>query len=1078
MTTRTSISPTPSTIDVDSAIERAEQLLTASLSGSTRAERRQQHRLAGIVHDDRLRALTFALTDEVLRFDDDRRGAARFRAIVDELGVPRSLGPVDRVLLHVGARLSRRFPHLVMPMVRSRIVRESNGVVLSADDPAFAAHVERRRSVGFDLNVNVLGEAILSGAEADERLRLVRERIARPDVNYVSLKISAVVAELDVLAFDHSVDRICDRLRTLYRAAEHTVPRTFVNLDMEEYRDLPLTLAALRRVLDEPEFTHVDAGVVLQAYLPDSHAACDDLCEWARSRHERAGGTLKIRVVKGANLAMERVEAELHGWVQAPYATKAEVDASFKRLVERVLDPRWSGAVRLGLASHNLFDVAWAMGMPDVHRIEFEMLEGMATAQSREVGGRVDSMLLYAPVVRRDDLPASIAYLTRRLDENTSPDNFLRALFTLRPGTSEWDAQCRRFAAAVMAKDTVSTRSRREQDRTSPQWSRDVDLREFRNAADTDWTRASNRDWVQRSLAAEQPDLFEVLNTVEAIDGVVGTAVAAAADWRVTSYAQRRALLSAVADEMERSRGRTLALMAHTACKTVAEGDSEVSEAIDFARYYGWCTHEMERRVGLGREFTPKGVVLVASPWNFPYANPAGGVLAGLAAGNAVILKPAPEVRAVAFELAEQLWRAGVPRDLVQFAACPDDEVGRRLVTHDDVDVVVLTGAYETAQLFRSWKPSIRLIAETSGKNALVVTAAADEDAAIRDLVKSAFGHAGQKCSAASLGILERSVYDDPRFLRRLSDAVRSVRVGPADDLSTMTGPLVGEPSPKLQRALTTLDEGERWLVEPTCLDPARHVWSPGLKDGVQPGSWFHRTECFGPVLGLMRADSLDHAIDLQNATDFGLTGGIHSLDEDEVEHWLARVEVGNAYVNRHITGAVVQRQPFGGWKRSAVGCGSKAGGPAYVETFGTWTMSAQAARDGLEEFHRVWRDLFTTEDDASGLRCERNTLRHCPLPWVDLFIGTDAADGALELAQMAALVAGVPGHVIDGDQPARERVRVLGTASDEQLMAWFAAGVDVDPVQPVADAVVELRHWVREQAVSHTRHRHGRLLG
>ncbi len=337
--------------------------------------------------------------------------------------------------------------------------------------------------------------------------------------------------------------------------------------------------------------------------------------------------------------------------------------------------------MRLGLASHNLFDVAWAMGLPDVHRIEFEMLEGMATAQSREVRSRVDGMLLYAPVVRRDDLPASIAYLTRRLDENTSPDNFLRALFTLRPGTAEWDDQCRRFVAAVVAKDSVGTLSRRTQERAAfgavASSVGDAELREFRNAPDTDWTVASNREWIARALRTERPEAFETVDTAGAIDDVVAAAVDAATVWRAATWTTRRSVLAAVADEMERSRGRTIALMAQTACKTVGEGDPEVSEAVDFARYYGWCTHRIEQAEAHGRRFTPAGVVLVASPWNFPYAIPAGGVLAALAAGNAVVLKPAPEVREVAWELAQQLWRAGVPRALVQFVACPDDEVGR-----------------------------------------------------------------------------------------------------------------------------------------------------------------------------------------------------------------------------------------------------------------------------------------------------------------------------------------------------------------------------------------------------------------
>ncbi|MCU1362025.1 MAG: putA, partial [Ilumatobacteraceae bacterium] len=335
--------------------DRATQLLVESEADTTGAERRQQRRLAAIVAHPVLREFTFALTDEVLRFDDNRRAAERFRAIVREIGVPSSLGIVDRWSLRLGAPMATLMPGLVMPLVRRRIVREAHGVVLPADDPAFARHLEHRAAEGVRVNVNVLGEAILSDAEADVRMEMLLQRIARPDVDYVSLKISAVCANLDVLAFEHSADRIVERLQVLYRAAEAAVPRTFVNLDMEEYRDLSLTVAALRRVLDDDEFVGIDAGVVLQAYLPDSHAAGQQLCEWAVDRHARSLGRLKVRVVKGANLAMERVESELHGWAQAPYETKAQVDAGFKRLIESLLEPRFRDAVRVGVASHNLF---------------------------------------------------------------------------------------------------------------------------------------------------------------------------------------------------------------------------------------------------------------------------------------------------------------------------------------------------------------------------------------------------------------------------------------------------------------------------------------------------------------------------------------------------------------------------------------------------------------------------------------------------------------------------------------------------------------------------------------------------
>ena len=275
----------------------------------------------------------------------------------------------------------------------------------------------------------------------------------------------------------------------------------------------------------------------------------------------------------------------------------------------------------------------------------------------------------------------------------------------------------------------------------------------------------------------------------------------------------------------------------------------------------------------------------------------------------------------------------------------------------------------------------MRLFAETSGKNALIVTAQADRELAIKDLVKSAFGHAGQKCSAASLGILLDEVYDDPVFRRQLRDAAASLPVGPATDLASVVTPLIREPSPALRRALTTLDPGEEWLLEPRQIGDDPCLWSPGIRLGVQRGSWFQRTECFGPVLGLIRARSLDEAIDIQNDSAFGLTGGIHSLDEEEVARWRERVQVGNAYINRPITGAIVQRQPFGGWKRSCFGPGAKAGGPNYVALFCRFEDEKPVShRKHCGELRRSVEDaLLPASTIPSGLRCESNVFRYRP---------------------------------------------------------------------------------------------------
>jgi RHH-type proline utilization regulon transcriptional repressor/proline dehydrogenase/delta 1-pyrroline-5-carboxylate dehydrogenase len=532
--------------------------------------------------------------------------------------------------------------------------------------------------------------------------------------------------------------------------------------------------------------------------------------------------------------------------------------------------------------------------------------------------------------------------------------------------------------------------------------------------------------------------------------------------------------------------------------KTVREGDSEVSEAVDYARWASLCTRTLDELDGAGVTCDPVGVVVVTGPWNFPYAIPANGVLSALAAGNVVILKPAPEAVATGVELVRQLHLAGIPPDAVQLVRCPDDEVGQHLVTHPQVGTVVLTGAYDTASMFHEWKPSLRLLAETSGKNALVITASADLDLALADLVRSAFGHAGQKCSAASLAIVEADLYDEERFRRRLADAVTSLRVGPATDLETMIGPLIHPPSGPLQRALSVLDPGESWLVEPIQLDETGNLWRPGVKMGVRPNSWFHQTECFGPVLGVMRADDLDHALDLQNGTPYGLTGGLHSLDPDEIARWLTHVRVGNAYINRPTTGAIVRRQPFGGWKRSSVGPTTKAGGPDGLLRYIHPRPPARVhdLEVATASYRHWWNELYSTAFDQTGLRAESNVLRYRPLSKVIVRIGSTTGGTEIGLLRQAASIVGValdvsapsgtwlPGTIIENEEAlarriasgGTDRLRIAGPVGDDLLRSCHQHDVVVDDTPVTGHGRIELPCWVREQAISRTLHRHGRI--
>jgi RHH-type proline utilization regulon transcriptional repressor/proline dehydrogenase/delta 1-pyrroline-5-carboxylate dehydrogenase len=1144
------------------AVELARELLQEATRGQRWSERLQSRQMAAMMHDAAGKAFTFAMADQVFRAPGAARAAKRFRDLVDDYGVPEYLPLGARVAMRVGGIASAAAPEIVMPLVAGRMRGESAAVILPAEEHKLRRHLRRRRAAGMRMNLNQLGEAVMGEEEAGHRLEANLKRLADPDTDYISVKISAIFSQIHLVALDETLDAIKQRLRRLYRAAMNASPAKFVNLDMEEYRDLRLTCTAFREVLEEPEFQRLEAGIVLQAYLPDAWPVQRDLNAWALRRVDAGGAGIKIRIVKGANLAMEKVDAGTHGWPLAPYGTKVEVDANFKRMLHEGCRPENTRAVRLGVASHNLFDIAYGLllrareGVEE--RVEFEMLEGMANHQARTVRDAAKGLLLYAPVVKREDFHSAIAYLVRRLDENTSPENFLHDLFGMQPGDAAWENQQRRFLDACAVIDGTSSGPRRVQDRGSeirPPLALDAP---FRNEPDTDWSLPDNVRWIRGRVDALRrgevpfvplqiggetlPGAAEAVASdpsrpghaayrhalagPEQIERALQVAVAARAAWRDRGHAGRAEILARVAARIAAGRGEAIATMVLDAGKSVMEADAELSEAVDFADYYARGFSREGTFDGLACE--PLGTVLVTPPWNFPHAIPCGGILAALAAGNTVILKPAPETVLTARVMVNSLWDAGVPREVLQFLPCPDNEIGRSLVTDPRIGAVVLTGAYETARMFLSWKPELRLFAETSGKNALVITAAADPDLAVKDLVKSAFGHSGQKCSAASLAILEAELYDDPGFRRRLRDAAASLKVGPSWEYDSIVTPVIRAPGESLLRALTTLDPGEEWLLEPRMLDGNPCLWSPGIKLGVTPESWFRRTECFGPVLGLVRAHDLDHAIRIQNDSEFGLTGGIHSLDPAEIDQWRERVEVGNAYINRPITGAIVERQPFGGWKRSCFGPGAKAGGPNYAGLFATWrddglpqlrAPHSAAVEELLQSLaaHLPPADLidlraaagsdawwlareFAVAHDPSALACESNRFRYRPLRRALIRAGEATGDARIARLLLAARAAGVAAEL--SLPPARSFPGVgvpVWHETDENLArrlpgtgyellrapvsgpvlaaAATEAGIRSITHLPVLSGKIELPAFFREQSVTETLHRHGSVL-
>ena len=1010
-------------------------------------ELKQQQMMRRLLNHPSDKTVVMHLVDQSFRSTNPQRVVDQFSYLLQHHGIPHFFPQVEQWLLKIFLYLGKFVPKISHTQILRRIREDTRRTIIPEETEILTAYLKKRQAEGVQVNLNHLGEAVLGDAEAQNRLKHYGDSLRNPDIHTISIKISNIVAQLHPLGFENELDLICERLSELYRiAGENPVLQSdgtrrakFVNLDMESYHDLDLTMDAFMRTLDQVEFKNIQAGIVLQAYLPDSFLRQQELVKWAKKRVKNGGSPVKMRLVKGANLVMEAVEAEVFGWPLTVFDSKIETDANFKRMLEYGLQPENIAVVHFGLASHNLFDLAYTHVLAEERGISdglvFEMLEGMAdhvrrTLQEgkRKGESKEINLLLYTPVTSQDQFISAIAYLVRRLDENTSKDNFLRHSFDIRVGSVAWKFLEKQFIVSWHLKDKISSEPRRQQNRNKEVFSKNLGTlvdQIFRNESDTDWVLPENRKWANNIRKKWQPTETSKIRKIPLVIGnmevktkrkhqlffdpsqpsntdlgdiaaVYAVALATKTDvlkavqiakddpsnWRQTTLAERHELLSGAALNMRKKRGDLIGVAAAVCGKTFYETDPEISEAIDFIEYYPHSLSLLEKQTSL--KLSPLGVVLVIPPWNFPIAIPTGGVAAALACGNTVLFKPSPLAFPLGVEIANCFWDAGIPREALQLVTCEDGEPIQTLSGHADVDAIIFTGGTQTALNLLEKRPDAELSAETGGKNATIVTSMADRDQAIEHILHSAFSHSGQKCSATSLLVLEHEVYEDTAFRKQLLDAIQTLKVGSVWNFSNKMGPLIREPLADLQTGLETLELGtgksargasgvaESWALQPNCDAINPKLWHPGVKWGVQRGSFSHQTEFFGPLLSVMRADSLEDAIEIVNDTAYGLTSGLESLDPREQKIWMEKIAAGNLYINRVTTGAIVLRQPFGGMGLSSIGAGIKAGSPNYAVQFCKIEESVAPTQGPLREesplqfIARNWQNQLSCSVDLT----------------------------------------------------------------------------------------------------------------
>ncbi|QGJ71198.1 L-glutamate gamma-semialdehyde dehydrogenase [Planctomycetales bacterium 10988] len=864
------------------------------------------------------------------------------------------------------------------------------------------AAARRERELGRGFTLDILGEAVISDHEADKFLQsylYLIENIS-PQVNQweeiptidrdhhgpiprmnLSIKLSALDSHFDPIDPEGALKRVGPRLRTLLRKAkEH---RAFINLDMESYATKDLTLWLFKQVLSEEEFRDVtDVGIVIQAYLWEAERDLIALRDWAEQR----GAPVWVRLVKGAYWDYETILAQQEGWPIPVFQQKWQSDAQFERCAAFLLQNREH--LRPALGSHNLRSLAYSLAVAKHLEIpedsfEIQMLYGMADQEKEVFVQRGYRLRTYMPY---GELIPGMAYLVRRLLENTSNNSFLRAGFTdhlppeillKNPAENETEAATTPFHTAPSSTNATLVREQMAM-KSSPLQINQA----FRNEPLTDFSQAKNREAMQAALAEVKQRFGQTYplwiggkavhsdtnlvsvnpsNSEEVVGNInqgdchlVEEAVTAARQatklWRRTPVSERADYLRNAAKKMRERRFELAAWAVWECGKPWREADGDIAEAIDFLEYYSLQAENLfgERSKDVPGEenqfrAAPRGVVAVIAPWNFPLAILTGMTSAALVTGNTVIMKPAEQSPIIAWQLMQIFQEIGLPPGVLNLLPGDGETVGEALVIHPKVHMIAFTGSRQVgltihrqaAEVSASGQiPYVKeVIAEMGGKNAIIVDDDADLDEAIQGVVKSAFGYQGQKCSACSRLILLESIHD--AFVERMIDAIRSLKVGPAEDPGTDIGPLIDRAAQlKVEEAIEEGEkEGESHLAFNLAgLSKSGFYVAPQVFTGIDREAMLAQKELFGPVLAVLKAKDLEEAIEIANDVEYALTGGFYSRSPAHVEQVCQEFMVGNLYINRPCTGALVSRQPFGGFKLS--GMGTQAGGVDYLKQF------------------------------------------------------------------------------------------------------------------------------------------------
>ncbi|NGX63018.1 MAG: 1-pyrroline-5-carboxylate dehydrogenase [Candidatus Anoxychlamydiales bacterium] len=949
---------------VEKSSELAQLLILLVNEEKNGANKKRENNLVKVLNTLQGRAIISNLIDQTFRSKSLKTTLNQISHIFNSYDMPISFKFSCRLEFLLIKLLKWSFPKFLKNHIQKKIIKECLHIINFADPLLLKKYLIQNKKN--DIIISPIQKPSFGKKTIENHLKNIFNLIEMAHIKSICINISDLMT-LKYAGLAHN--QLEENLIKIYKKAiahfQKTKKEKLIILNIENHKDIESTIDVFEKVLKNDEFLQIKTGITLDAYFPEIFDLQKRLTDFAKKRCEKNGKPILIRIVKGFRLNIEQIVSSKNNWPSKTFTSKIETDANFKKMITYGCEIENIKAANIGIVTSNIFDISFALILVKEKSLEpyiyFEIGRSKSTNTIQKALQKLieKNLKLFCPVVFKNEFHLASGFLLGKINDSSNPENFLSRLDNLFPGTTAWEDELDNFKQSIKFIDKLSIVKKHKIKRNL--FATRSTSKVFENEPITDFSIKSNIDWAEEII--EKAKIFENKNVALFIDGktvfsknfqigknpaypqkdlykcfladetlietTIKTAKNSEKKYKDLSLEKRCEILKKVSQKIRENRSLLIESLIIDIGKSFFEADCEISDAIDAIEYH--INNILDLYSHKNIQFESKGTFLITPAMSFPISTMAEIIACAFLCKNSIIIKPFLESSFACYTLAKLFLEIEPFQYFLQFINYSNDLLEKKLISDPRINSAMIYTSASYAKKLTKLRSGYELLASTGGINSIIVTNAADKEMAISAIIDSAFDFSGQKFSSASTLILEKEIYDDIEFQMNLKDAAENIIVNSAFDLKTTITPLINEPTKELKKALMTLDAAEMWLLQPKQDKKNPNLFSPGIKYGVTQNS---SHENYAPLLSVMRANDLDHAIELANSSKFALAAGLFSLDGKEHSKWIDNIEAGNLYINSKITDAKIKRQPFGGYKESAFGPFHKSGGANYLLNF------------------------------------------------------------------------------------------------------------------------------------------------